>query len=274
MAKALLLLVTVQACTARLHAVQRATRHAPKPSRGVAAPIRGGGENVKGVTGVTAFTHSVLGASVETGLLLGVIKAGRALPPAFSDFLVRMKVLPSATIRGLTAAEWLSYFVVVFGSSALSGVVSSSVRAASQQVLMPTKVAGETAWYAGLDRPSWEPPGIVFPIMWLLVSKPTQLLAITKLAASVGDAEFPWVPQLAVYCGHLALGDAWNSIFFGQQQIATGAIVISIFYATLLTASYLFYQSDQTAGLLMIPTCLWVTVASALNWSIYFRNKK
>ena len=107
-------------------------------------------------------------------------------------------MLPSATIRGLTAAEWLSYFVVVFGSSALSGVVSSSVRAASQQVLMPTKVAGETAWYAGLDRPSWEPPGIVFPIMWLLVSKPTQLLAITKLAASVGDAEFPWVPQLAV----------------------------------------------------------------------------
>jgi len=102
MAKALLLLVTVQACTARLHAVQRATRHAPKPSRGVAAPIRGGGENVKGVTGVTAFTHSVLGASVETGLLLGVIKAGRALPPAFSDFLVRMKV---STPARMTASK-------------------------------------------------------------------------------------------------------------------------------------------------------------------------
>ena len=38
-------------------------------------------------------------------------------------------------------------------------------------------------------------------------------------------------------------------------------------------AAYLFYQSDPTAGYLMIPTCLWVTVASALNWSIYFRNK-
>ena len=104
------------------------------------------------------------------------------------------------------------------------------------------------------------------------MDSPGRRVAATPRPRRGHSVETSRTPQ--VYCGHLALGDAWNSIFFGQQQIATGAIVISIFYATLLTASCLFYQSDQTAGLLMIPTCLWVTVASALNWSIYFRNKK
>ena len=141
---------------------------------------------------------------------------------------------------------------------------------------MPTRVAGEQGWYASLDKPRWEPPGYVFPVMWLLVSKPTQLLAVAKVCSS-GTSEgeeaaaLPWVPQLAAYCLHLALGDAWNKVFFGQQKVAAGALMITVFYGALLASAYLFAQVDPTAGLLMVPTCLWVTVAAALNWSIYFR---
>ena len=77
--------------------------------------------------------------------------------------------------------------------------------------------------------------------------------------------------------------------------------MITVFYGALLASAYLFAQVDATAGLLMVPTCveintsefgynvasmawgacnlictqvptcLWVTIAAALNWSIYFR---
>ena len=47
--------------------------------------------------------------------------------------------------------------------------------------------------------------------------------------------------------------------------------MITVFYGALLASAYLFSLVDPVAGLLMVPTCLWVTIAAALNWSIYFR---
>ena len=242
---------------------------------------RGGGVEVLrprgGASSLTTLTHAAVGAVFEAGALLGVVKAARALPPGASEVIAKLKILPSDTIKGLPAAEWFAWCVIIFGSSAVGSVVDGSLRAATNQILMPTRVAGEQGWYASLDKPRWEPPGYVFPIMWLLVSKPTQLLAVAKVcSSSVGGegeeaAALPWVPQLAAYCLHLALGDAWNKVFFGQQKVAAGALMITVFYGALLASAYLFSLVDPMAGLLMVPTCLWVTIAAALNWSIYFR---
>ena len=241
---------------------------------------RGGGVEVLrprgGASSLTTLTHAAVGAVFEAGALLGVVKAARALPPGASEVIAKLKILPGDTIKGLPAAEWFAWCVIIFGSSAVGSVVDGSLRAATNQILMPTRVAGEQGWYASLDKPRWEPPGYVFPIMWLLVSKPTQLLAVAKVCSSgtsEGDeaAALPWVPQLAAYCLHLALGDAWNKVFFGQQKVAAGALMITVFYGALLASAYLFSLVDPMAGLLMVPTCLWVTIAAALNWSIYFR---
>ena len=214
-----------------------------------------------GASSLTTLTHAALGAVFEAGALLGVVKAARALPPGASSAIARLKILPSDTIKGLPAAEWFAWCVIIFGSSAVGSVVDGSLRAATNQILMPTRVAGEQGWYASLDKPRWEPPGFVFPVMWLLVSKPTQLLAVAKVCSS-GTSEgeeaaaLPWVPQLAAYCLHLALGDAWNKVFFGQQKVAAGALMITVFYGALLASAYLFAQVDATAGLLMVPTCV------------------
>ena len=181
-----------------------------------------------GASSLTTLTHAALGAVFEAGALLGVVKAARALPPGASSAIAKLKILPSDTIKGLPAAEWFAWCVIIFGSSAVGSAVDGSLRAATNQILMPTRVAGEQGWYASLVKPRWEPPGFVFPVMWLLVSKPTQLLAVAKVCAS-GTSEgeeaaaLPWVPQLAAYCLHLALGDAWNKVFFGQQKVRYAA---------------------------------------------------
>ena len=214
-----------------------------------------------GASSLTTLTHAAVGAVFEAGALLGVVKAARALPPGASEVIARLKILPGDTIKGLPAAEWFAWCVIIFGSSAVGSVVDGSLRAATNQILMPTRVAGEQGWYASLDKPRWEPPGYVFPVMWLLVSKPTQLLAVAKVCSS-GTSEgeeaaaLPWVPQLAAYCLHLALGDAWNKVFFGQQKVFAGALMITVFYGALLASAYLFSLVDPMAGLLMVPTCV------------------
>lgn len=229
--------------------------------------------NVRGgVSGLSATFNTLVGAVVETAVLLGVVEAARRAPPSISELVVRFKILPSETVRGLSAVQWASWFVIIYGSSLLGSVADGGLRVASRQILMPAMVAGEQGWYASLDRPGWEPPGWVFPIMWLLVSKPTQLLAVTRVMGRLEDGEEPPWLALAVYCGHLALGDAWNKVFFGAQQVRTGALFITAFYGALVAAAVLFYGMDQVAGLYMLPTVGWVTIAASLNWSIYFRQ--
>lgn len=107
--------------------------------------------------------------------------------------------------------------------------------------------------------------------MWLIVSKPTQFMAVWKLITQSYEEDLS-VPLL-VYCAHLALGDAWNKVFFGLECTGRGLAVILTFWSVLLASACLFYEVDQYAGLLLLPTFGWVTVATALQWSIYNLNK-
>jgi tryptophan-rich sensory protein len=88
-----------------------------------------------------------------------------------------------------------------------------------------------------------------------------------------GGARLLLVPLLA-YCAHLSLGDAWNKVFFGTVSTGRGLVVICAFWSVLWLSAYLFYHADPYAGLLLLPTCLWVTVAASLNWSIYLLNSE
>lgn len=165
----------------------------------------------------------------------------------------------------------IALLLIIFCSSTLQSTIDGSiVSIASNQVRKPNTVPGDTLWYTNLRKPFFNPPGWVFPVMWLLVCKPTQLLATLKLMERLPK---PWVP-LTVFCTHLALGDAWNQVFFGRQKIGLGAIVISVFYGMLVLSTALFYDLDPDAGLLLLPTCAWVMVATALNFEIYRLNNK
>jgi tryptophan-rich sensory protein len=80
--------------------------------------------------------------------------------------------------------------------------------AATNQALNPNKVLGDPNWYKNLVKPSWNPPGWVFPIMWLIVSKPTQLCAMSRmLKFGIKGNEKESMLALAAYTTHLALGN-------------------------------------------------------------------
>ena len=204
-------------------------------------------------------------AAMETGLMVGLIVGSKKLSEQFS--------LPK--LFGLSASTWLSLFLVIFASSFFGSIVDGTMSAATNQVLSPNMTPGDPNWYTNLVKPSWNPPGWLFPIMWLIVSKPTQLLAVSRILKSDPTAGSKPIPLelLIAYCAHLSLGDAWNKVFFGLQCTGRGAAVITVFYGLLLATAYLFYSVDPTAGKLMLPTCGWVTIATALNWNIYLTNK-
>eukprot|EP00529_Nitzschia_sp_RCC80_P026294 CAMPEP_0113478590 /NCGR_PEP_ID=MMETSP0014_2-20120614/20839_1 /TAXON_ID=2857 /ORGANISM="Nitzschia sp." /LENGTH=349 /DNA_ID=CAMNT_0000371795 /DNA_START=91 /DNA_END=1140 /DNA_ORIENTATION=+ /assembly_acc=CAM_ASM_000159 len=213
-----------------------------------------------------------LGASavLETSLMLLALVGSAALSDQFPGTIPSMFNLP---VTQLVAA-----FCIIFASSFFGSLVEDKINAATNQVLAPNVIPGNSEkWYANLKKPSWNPPGYMFPIMWLLVSKPTQLCAVSRIlkygtSFVDGKTELP-LGVLGVYCFHLALGDTWNKVFFGLQCPGRGSAVISMFFGCLLLSTFLFYSLDETAGYYMLPTCGWVAVATALQWNIYLNNK-
>jgi tryptophan-rich sensory protein len=195
-------------------------------------------------------------AALETASLLGLFLGGKAV----SDNSSIPWIWP----------KWIAILSTVFGSSIVGSIIDGGVSAASKQAFDPNAIPGDADWYEKLKKPWWNPPGWLFPIMWLIVSKPTQAVALNNLLEN--KESIPWGP-LAVYCAHLSLGDAWNKVFFGLQCVGRGAGVITGFFGSLLSSTFLFFKTNSRAGQFMLPTCGWVAVATALNWSIFFKNK-
>ena len=211
-------------------------------------------------TNAALFVKVGVSALLQAAGLMGVLALGKLSAPILPDLF------------GTSAALWAAFFVVIFASSLVGTFVDGGTSAALNQALDPNTTPGEQGWYENLKKPSWNPPVWVFPIMWLIVSKPTQLAAVNRLWSVTEDgADRGW--RLFAYCMHLSLGDAWNKTFFGYQCIGRGLVVITAFYSMLLFSAYVFGQVDPLAGKLLLPTCGWVTVATALNWSIYSLNK-
>lgn len=243
--------------------------------------IRGGRRNrrkkveeVKSDSNVVVAAKTAVSVALEAAGLLGAIKLAEIATPKVNELLGK-----NVDLAGLPILQWLSLVFIIFSSSTIKSWISGSVGAATKQVLRPDVVPGDASWYSNLKKPWFNPPGWVFPIMWLIVSKPTQLIAVSKIlksssAATTTPTTTPYWPALAVYCTHLALGDAWNDVFFGYQRIGLGAIVISIFFGFLLGSAKLFGDIDPAAGKLMLPTCGWVFIATSLNLAIYAKNKK
>ena len=93
------------------------------------------------------------------------------------------KQLPQ--LFGLPLIQFAVLAFVVFNSSFASAFLEGGTSAATNQDLMPNIVPGDPDWYAKLNKPSWNPPGWLFHIMWVIISKSIQLLALRQLCYTV-----------------------------------------------------------------------------------------
>ena len=122
------------------------------------------------------------------------------------------------------------------------------------------------AWYDRLRKPAWTPPPIVFPIAW------TTLYLLMSWAA-LRVALLPGSGQaLAFWSVQIALNTLWTPVFFGLRRMRAAMVVIVALWLAVATTAWAFARLDGWAGAAMLPYLLWVTIASALNWSVWRMN--
>jgi len=123
------------------------------------------------------------------------------------------------------------------------------------------------AWYAGLDKPSWTPPNVLFPIVWLILYT-SMSIAATRIAIMPNNDL-----ALALWGLQICINTLWSAVFFGKQKILLGAYIIAALWIAVLATTAAFWPLDTTAAVLMVPYLGWGTFALALNISVWHHNK-
>lgn len=131
-------------------------------------------------------------------------------------------------------------------------------------------------WYAGLEKPSWTPPNIAFPIVW------TTLYVATAWAAwRVGEALSAGAPEplalqaevgLAFWTLQITLNALWSPIFFGLHRPGPAFAVICVMAAALGLTVWGFAAVDVWAAAMMVPTLIWGIYAASLNLYVALLN--
>jgi benzodiazapine receptor len=125
-------------------------------------------------------------------------------------------------------------------------------------------------WYTFLQKPAFSPPNWVYAPVWFLLYI---LMGISVfLVWRVGFKQFHVREGLVIFLIQLILNTFWSFAFFGLKSTIAGLLVIVPLWTAILLTIINFYRISKIASFLLIPYILWVSFATALNFSIYLLN--
>ncbi|MES2087595.1 MAG: TspO/MBR family protein [Patescibacteria group bacterium] len=127
-----------------------------------------------------------------------------------------------------------------------------------------------TGWYAGIIKPSFNPPAWVFAPVW------TTLFALMGVAAFLiwkkGLERRDVKIALGIFASQLTLNTLWSIIFFGLHSPGGALVEIVFLWLAILVTIITFVKISKPTAWLLAPYILWVSFAAYLNYSIWILN--
>lgn len=140
---------------------------------------------------------------------------------------------------------------------------------------LATRPAIQSAWYARLRKPAYQPPRTVFPVVW-----PALYADIAVVSAATVDrlhdtrnrpAARVYVLWLAV---NLALNSAWSWVFFNRRHLAAA---VALNAALTASSADLARRAVAVRGTRAMPLILypaWCAFAFVLSAHIWLLNRR
>jgi tryptophan-rich sensory protein len=123
--------------------------------------------------------------------------------------------------------------------------------------------------------PEWTPPGVVFPIVWILIIGPlraaSSALLVTSAATGTAATAAYASPAVLALMLHLSIGDTWNTINNVERRYGTSVVGVACVWISAAFAAFQYGQVDALAGKLLSIPLIWLTIASSLivrTWQI------
>lgn len=125
-------------------------------------------------------------------------------------------------------------------------------------------------WYDALNKPSWQPPNWIFPVVW------TILFALIAISAILVWNTRPRRPltylTILAFLANGLLNIGWSYFFFASKLIFPAAYEAMLLFLSVILVMILAWPISRLASLLLIPYALWVAFAAHLTLTIYRLN--
>lgn len=158
----------------------------------------------------------------------------------------------SLPLRATGPRAWLglAFWIVLAFSASFSGAFFSP---------------GE--WYAGLNKPSFNPPGWVFGPVWTVLYAMMGVSAwlIWRHQGLRGTALKFWLLQLV-------LNATWTPVFFVAHEMGWALGIIMAMWLAILVTIVVAWSPSRAAALLLVPYLCWVSFATLLNATLWKLN--
>lgn len=129
---------------------------------------------------------------------------------------------------------------------------------------------GVQGWYTTIVKPPFNPPNIVFPVVWNTLYL---LLAFSgwRIWLAVDGQWKHTLVQLML--GQLALNIVWSGLFFTWHLIDVALFELTVMVILAWMTWLRYWPVKPIAAQLMTPYVLWITFAVVLNGSIWWLNR-
>lgn len=121
------------------------------------------------------------------------------------------------------------------------------------------------AWYFSLKKPTWNPPPAVFAPVWTILYVMIAIGGWLLWTAGARTALMWWAAQLL-------LNGLWSPLFFGAHRADWALVDIVLMWIAIGGLIASSWRVKRAAALLFLPYWMWVSFATALNWSIWRLN--
>ncbi|HEX6516216.1 MAG TPA: TspO/MBR family protein [Nocardioidaceae bacterium] len=132
-----------------------------------------------------------------------------------------------------------------------------------------------SGWYAALDKPSFQPPPVAFPLAWTALYTDiavTSAAALDRLGAT-GAGEERRALRLALGA-NLVVNASWTWVFFAAHRLGLASGVAAVLTASSADLVRRTARADRRAGLALVPYPLWCGFATVLSTTIWRRNRR
>ena len=124
-------------------------------------------------------------------------------------------------------------------------------------------------WYANINKPSWQPPGFIFGIIW-----PYNFIVLGIAATIIGQRASK--PAAFTYIAFFALSVAtaltWAYLFYRPHNLTGAALALTATALLTIPMTYILFTISIPMAIAVMPYQVWVAIAATLNWSIRSLN--
>jgi tryptophan-rich sensory protein len=119
------------------------------------------------------------------------------------------------------------------------------------------------SWYANLNRPSWQPPGFIFGLIW-----PYNFIVLGIAAVVISQRASK--PIVAIYLALFALSVVsalvWAYQFYRPHNLVAASIALTVTVLLTVPMTITLFTVSVPVALAVVPYQVWVAVASTISW--------